>query len=112
MRCFPAMIFARATSNICRCLSSSTRQAPSETLDQASDGLLARFLIASSASDSKLESYEIARMSFKRARNISFSGHMICKYLSPVMTSFSMRGLLRLLCGSSSLTQEAPLANL
>lgn len=113
MRCLPILMCSRANSIICKCRSNNTRHAPSEIFDQASDGLLARFLIASSASDSKDGSYGTVRIVASLARNISLSGHMISKYFSPVITWFPMRGLLlNLLCGSSSLTQAAPLANL
>lgn len=94
MRCLPIMILVPATSNICKCRSSKTRHVPSERFDQAEDGSVARFLMASSASGSKDESYGIMRKSASLARNISFSGHMISKYLSPVITLGSMRGLL------------------
>lgn len=112
MRWLPATILAVATTNICVCLSSNTRQAPSERFNQAEEGSVANFLMASSASGSNEGSNGIALMVESLARNISFKGHITFKYLSPVITSRSMRGLLlKLLCGSSSLTQEVPLAN-
>lgn len=107
----PSSFLYAAMVIICVCRSNRTRHAPAERLFHALVGLLARLAIAASASSSKAWLYVKARISCRRARNISLSGHMISRYLSPVITSSFIGKSPELSCGLGNTQFNAGMAS-